>query len=84
MPPLLEWDEPLTAVDTPEELWNKVLEPGKKLTAAMKASDQEAGAAYSMGYSASSPFDSDLLDKLKEWGYNDHDPQLQKGCRPRM
>ncbi|KAJ4316919.1 Mitochondrial import inner membrane translocase subunit tim8 [Neodidymelliopsis sp. IMI 364377] len=44
----------------------------------MKSSDASAATLYGMGTTAESPFDGDLISKLREWGYNDNTPAMQK------
>jgi hypothetical protein len=44
----------------------------------MKGSDTEAATLYTLGTTSESPFDGDLIDKLKEWGYNDNTDALAK------
>jgi hypothetical protein len=75
---LLDWDGLATGVDSADELWAKAIARGTKLMIAMKFSDKDAAALYTMGESAESPFEGDLYDKLREWGYNDNDEKLQK------
>jgi hypothetical protein len=44
----------------------------------MKVSDAEAATLYNLGTTAESRFDGDLIDQLREWGYNDATDALAK------
>jgi hypothetical protein len=68
-----------TADDNP---WTLSVNRGAKLLQGMKASDAEAAALYNLGVTAESPFDGDLIDKLREWGYNDATDALAKQADP--
>jgi hypothetical protein len=69
-------DGPVTTAD--DDSWTQSVARGAKLLRGMKASDAEAATIYDLGASAESPFDGDLIDKLREWGYNDATDALAK------
>ena len=48
----------------------------------MRDSDAEAATIYGLDTTAESPFDGDLIDKLREWGYNDNNDALAKQADP--
>ncbi|KAI4667815.1 uncharacterized protein J4E88_010066 [Alternaria novae-zelandiae] len=58
------------------DLWTLAVARGAKLLQGMRSSDAEAAALYSLGTTAESPFDGDLVAKLREWGYNDANEEL--------
>ena len=60
-----------TVKTTDDDPWTLSVARGTKLLQGMKASDAEAAALYNLGASAESAFDGDLINKLREWGYND-------------
>ncbi|KAJ4367105.1 Mitochondrial import inner membrane translocase subunit tim8 [Neocucurbitaria cava] len=78
IPPFDEYDPATAAGNDDDDQWVKSVERGTKLLAGMKGSDQEAATLYGLGDSAESPFDGDLKDKLREWGYNDNIEAMQK------
>jgi hypothetical protein len=49
----------------------------------MKGSDAEAVTLYSLGNTAESPFDGDLISQLREWGCNDNTDALAKKADPK-
>ena len=53
------------------DLWTLAVARGAKLLQGMRSSDAQAAALYGLGTTAESPFDGDLVAKLREWGYND-------------
>ena len=73
-------DGPVTTAD--DDSWKQTVARGAKLLRGMKASDAEAATLYDLGASAESPFDGDLIDKLREWGYNDATDALAKQADP--
>jgi hypothetical protein len=77
-----DWTGLFTAAD--DDPWTLSVARSAKLLQGMKGSDADADAAtlYNLGSSAESPFDGDLIDKLKEWGYNDNTPALDKKADP--
>lgn len=61
------------------DLWRESIDRGTKLLTGMKSSDSNAAALYGFPTdTAESPFDGPLVDKLREWGYNDNTPAMQK------
>ena len=72
--------EPFTAAD--DDRWTLAVARGAKLLQGMKSSDAEAAALYNLGTTAESPFDGDLVAKLREWGYNDANEALAKQADP--
>ncbi|KAG9387779.1 Vacuolar amino acid transporter protein 1 [Pyrenophora tritici-repentis] len=64
------------------DLWTLAVARGAKLLQGMKASDTEAATLYGLGTTAESPFDGDLIDELREWGYNDDNDALAKQADP--
>lgn len=65
------WSVPISATED-DHLWMESIERGTKLLQGMQSSDTEAGFLFQTGETAESPFDGDLKDKLREWGYNDN------------
>jgi len=65
-----------------DDPWTLSVARGAKLLQGMKASDAEAATLYNLGTTAESPFDGDLIDKLREWGYNDATDALAKQADP--
>jgi hypothetical protein len=72
----------VTAAD--DDPWTLSLARGTKLLQGMKSSDTEAATLYALGPTSESPFDGSLIDKLREWGYNDNTDALAKKADPRM
>ncbi|KAJ4318876.1 Mitochondrial import inner membrane translocase subunit tim8 [Neodidymelliopsis sp. IMI 364377] len=70
--------EVATTVVNEDQRWTDNVARGRKLLAAMKGSDMEAAAAYSMGTTAKSVFDGDLRDEMEKWGWNDNTKKQQK------
>jgi hypothetical protein len=68
-----------TADDDP---WTLSVKRGAKLVQGMKASDTEAATLYDLGATAESPFDGKLVEKLREWGYNDANDALATQADP--
>jgi hypothetical protein len=78
--PIEEWPGPAkTAVD---DLWTLSVARGTKLLQGMKVSDAEAASLYGLDKTAESPFDGDLVNKLRGWGYNDNNDALAKQADP--
>ncbi|CAI9635688.1 unnamed protein product [Alternaria burnsii] len=71
-----------TVKTTGDDSWTLSVARGTKLLQGMKASDAEAAALYTLGASAESAFDGDLINKLREWGYNDATDALAKQADP--
>jgi hypothetical protein len=73
---------PITAAD--DDPWSLSVAHGTKLLQGMQGSDADADAAilYNLGSTAESPSDGDLINKLKEWGYNDDTDALAKKADP--
>ncbi|KAI4640738.1 hypothetical protein J4E93_008329 [Alternaria ventricosa] len=63
-----------------DDLWTLAVARGAKLLQGMRSSDAEAAALYGLGTTAESPFDGDLVAKLREWGYNDATEELAKSA----
>ncbi|KAF1849711.1 uncharacterized protein K460DRAFT_257900, partial [Cucurbitaria berberidis CBS 394.84] len=67
--------------------WEKAVESGRTLYSAMKSKDSVARWFFKnypdFSETVQSPFDGDLREKLKEWGYNDNEElskKLDKEC----
>lgn len=71
-------DPAATATGDSTQLWFDSVTRGAKLLAAMKGSDAEAASLFRMGATAQSPFDGDLREKLREWGWHDNTDKMQK------
>ncbi|USP75837.1 hypothetical protein yc1106_03111 [Curvularia clavata] len=81
--PFEEWFRPTKAAGGDEDgLWTLSVARGTKLLQGMKGSDAEAANLYGLEKTAESPFDGDLIDTLREWGYNDHTDALAKQADP--
>lgn len=70
--------DPVTAAAGDNDPWTLSVARGTKLLVGMKSSDAIAASAYGLDKTAESPFDGDLISKLREWGYNDNTPAMQK------
>lgn len=62
--------------------WTLSVARGTKLLQGMKGGDAEAARLYGLDTTAESPFDGDLIDKLREWGYNDNNDALTRQADP--
>lgn len=60
-----------------EDPWTLSVARGTKLLTGMKGSDTEAATLYNLPSTAESPFDGDLVETLRTWGYNDNTPTMQ-------
>ncbi|EUC47215.1 hypothetical protein COCMIDRAFT_24834 [Bipolaris oryzae ATCC 44560] len=78
--PLEEWSEPVkAAADDP---WTLSVARGAKLLQGMRSNDADAASLYGLATTAESPFNGNLIDKLREWGYNDNNDALAKQADP--
>lgn len=75
-----DWLWPVKAAD--DDPWSLSVARGAKLLQGMRGSDAEAATLYGLDTTADSPFDGDLIDKLREWGYNDNNDALAKQADP--
>lgn len=78
--PLKEWLGPTKAAA--DEPWTLSVARGAKLLQGMKSNDAEAASLYGLETTAESPFDGNLIEKLREWGYNDNNDALAKQADP--
>lgn len=68
--------------DQKEAVWCKAKSRGVQLTKAMMMNDQDAATMLQWPYTQS-PWDGDLRDELKKWGYKDDfegDVEIDKQC----
>lgn len=73
----LDWSGPSSGASDVDSAWDKTVEKGRTLYSAMKSKDSVAKWFFKnypdFAETVQSPFDGDLREKLKEWGYNDND-----------
>ncbi|KAH6639023.1 hypothetical protein C7974DRAFT_410019 [Boeremia exigua] len=75
-------DGPEPTAEEQEAIWCKARGRGIKLTKAMMMNEQDAAALLEWPYTQS-PWDGDLREELKKWGYKDDfekDPEINKQC----
>jgi len=75
-------DGPEPTAEEQEAIWCKAKGRGIKLTKAMMMNEQDAAALFEWPYTQS-PWDGDLREELKKWGYKDDfekDPEINKQC----
>jgi len=65
-----------------DDLWTLAVARGAKLLQGMKVSDADAATLCGLGTTAESSFDGDLIDTLRDWGYNDDNDALAKQADP--
>lgn len=74
---LLEgWSEATNAAA--DDPWTLSVARDAKLLQGMRSSDADAASLYGLETTAESPFDGNLIEGLREWGYNDNNDALAK------
>ena len=84
---LVDWRELTTGVADADSAWDKAVETGRTLHNAMRSKDSIARWFFKnypdFAETVQSPFDGDLREKLREWGYNDNEElskTIEKDC----